>query len=158
LVLELKSAAFASGDPIPPRFTGDDGNFSPPLAWSDPPPGTRSLALVCIDPDAPHGPFTHWVVFNLPADSRDLPEGIPPEPTLDDGTNQGANDLGEIGYAGPAPPRGKLHHYVFKLFALDTPLNLPPGASHAQLRAATPGHVLAEAELIGTFETLAHHR
>lgn len=91
------------------------------------------------------------MAFNLPAESRELAQGVPPEPTLPNGTVQGANDMGQTGYAGPAPPAGKPHRYFFKLFALDTSLGLKPGASHDELRAATPGHVLAEGQLMGTY-------
>jgi Raf kinase inhibitor-like YbhB/YbcL family protein len=148
--MELTSAAFTNEDVIPTRFTGSGGNFSPPLAWSQPPQGTKTLALVCIDPDAPRGPFTHWVIFNVPGDSRELKEGVPPKPVLRDGAVQGNNDLDEIGYTGPNPPPGKTHRYMFKLFALDTTFGLPPGTSHAELRARTRGHILAEADLVGT--------
>ena len=124
--MRLTSEAFAPGDPIPPRFAADAGNFSPPLAWSEPPAGTQSLALVCIDPDAPRGTFTHWVLFDMPAAQRAIEAGLPPQPALDSGAMQGTNDGGQLGYMGPAPPPGKLHHYHFKLFALDTLLSLPP--------------------------------
>lgn len=149
--LQLTSPVFQDGEPIPPEYTGDGLNISPPLRWTEPPSGTKSLALACIDPDAPKGAFTHWVAFNLPPESRELGEDVPKEPTLPNGTVQGANDLGLTGYAGPAPPRGKPHHYVFKLMALDTELGLEPGASFSALKAATPGHVLAETELVGTY-------
>jgi Raf kinase inhibitor-like YbhB/YbcL family protein len=147
----LTSGAFTNNDVIPIQFTGQGGNFSPPLTWSETPSNTKSFALVCIDPDAPTGTFTHWVIFNIPADWRELKQGIPPKPALLDGAIQGANDAGEIGYTGPDPPPGKTHHYRFKLFALDTVLDLPPGISHSELRARTPGHVLAEADLVGTY-------
>ena len=149
--MKLTSDAFSGDDAIPVRFTARGGNFSPPLAWSQPPGGTKSLALVCIDPDAPQGTFTHWVIFNIPAEARELKEGIPPKPMLLDGTVQGNNDLDEIGYTGPDPPPGKTHRYVFKLLALDTSLDLPPGAPHGELRARTPGHILAETDLAGTW-------
>ncbi len=149
--MQLTSDAFSNNDAIPVRFTARGGNFSPALAWTDPPAGTKSFALVCIDPDAPSGAFTHWVIFNIPADKRALKEGIPPKPMLMDGETQGKNDLGELGYTGPDPPPGKPHRYFFKLFALDTALDLSPGVTHAELRARTPGHVLAEAQWMGTY-------
>jgi len=149
--MRLISDAFTNNDSIPVRFTARGGNFSPPLAWSGPPAGTKSFVLVCIDPDAPSRAFTHWVIFNIPADCRELKDGIPPKPMLLDGAIQGKNDLAEIGYTGPDPPPGKPHRYSFKLFALDTMVDIPPGSSHAEIRARTPGHVLAEAELIGTY-------
>jgi Raf kinase inhibitor-like YbhB/YbcL family protein len=149
--LELTSTAFQEGETIPQEFTGDGRNSSPPLKWSNPPSGTKSLALVCEDPDAPKGTFTHWVVFNLPPESRELAEGVPQEPALANGTIQGTNGMGRIGYVGPSPPPGKKHHYAFKLYALDTSVDLPSGASLRDLRAVMPGHVLAESELTGIY-------
>lgn len=149
---ELSSIAFQEGQPIPREYTGDGQNISPPLKWTDPPNGTKTFALVCIDPDAPRGIFTHWVAFNLPAESREVSAGVRQEGKLSNGTIQGKNDFGKIGYAGPAPPPGKTHRYFFKLFALDTSLKLSSKVSHDDLRAATPGHILAEAQLMGTYE------
>ena len=151
MALELTSAAFQGGQPIPRQYTGDGRNLSPPLTWRDPPAGTRSLALICEDPDAPRGTFTHWVAFNLPAESRELGEGVPAEPTLPNGTVQGTNDFGRAGYGGPKPPPGKPHRYVFQLYALDRPLDVPPGATKAQLLVAMKGHILGEAQLQGTY-------
>jgi Raf kinase inhibitor-like YbhB/YbcL family protein len=151
MALELTSAAFQGGQPIPRQYTGDGRNISPPLTWRDPPAGTRSLALVCEDPDAPRGTFTHWVAFNLPAESRELGEGVPAEPTLPNGTVQGTNDFGRAGYGGPKPPPGKPHRYVFQLYALDRPLDVPPGATKAQLLVAMKGHILGAAQLVGTY-------
>jgi Raf kinase inhibitor-like YbhB/YbcL family protein len=148
---ELTSTAFQQGKSIPPEYTADGLDKSPPLKWSEPPDGTKSLALVCEDPDAPKGTFPHWVVFNVPPATRELGEGIPQEPELANGTVQGSNGMGRVGYAGPAPPRGKPHHYFFKLYALDTELGLQPGATLANLRSAIPGHVLAESQLMGLY-------
>jgi Raf kinase inhibitor-like YbhB/YbcL family protein len=151
MAIDLSSPAFEEGQPIPKQYTADGRNVSPPLRWSDPPGATRSLALICEDPDAPRGTWTHWVAFNLPAEARELGEGIPPEPTLSDGTVQGTNDFGKIGYGGPSPPPGKPHRYFFKLYALDQQLQLPAGASRNQLLAAVKGHILAEGLLMGTY-------
>ena len=151
MALELTSTAFQHGETIHEQYTADGRNASPPLNWSEPPAGTRSLALVCEDPDAPRGTFTHWVVFNLPADSRELSESVSNESSLPTGTAQGTNDFGKVGYGGPSPPAGKPHRYVFKLFELDRPLDLQPGATKDQLLAAARGHVLGEAELMGTY-------
>jgi Raf kinase inhibitor-like YbhB/YbcL family protein len=151
MAFELTSSAFREGESIPRQYTGDGRNLSPPLQWSDPPANTSSLALICEDPDAPRGTFTHWVIFNVPAKSRELKEGIPPEATLPDGTVQGKNDFGKIGYGGPAPPPGKPHRYFFKLYALDRVLELRPGATRSQLLAAMKGHVLDEAQLMGIY-------
>lgn len=149
--LELTSTAFRQGERIPSEHTADGRNVSPPLNWSDPPGGTQTLALVCEDPDAPRGTFPHWVIFNLPAESRELAAGVPTEPTLPNGAVQGANDFGRIGYSGPAPPAGKPHRYFFKLYALDTALGLAAGASRDDLKAALSGRVLAEGQLMGTY-------
>ena len=149
--LQLTSSAFQEGQSIPPVYRADGLNKSPPLKWNEPPGGTKALALVCEDPDAPKGTFTHWVAFNIPPESRELGEGMPSEQKLANGTVQGKNDMGQVGYAGPAPPRGKPHHYQFELFALDTSLGLQPGISAKDLKAAISGHVLAEGRLTGSY-------
>ena len=149
--IDLTSTAFGPGEPIPKGHTADGRNASPPLRWDDAPQGTKSLALVCEDPDAPRGTFTHWVVYNLPADTRELGEGVPAKKELPDGTRQGANDFNKPGYGGPSPPPGKPHRYVFRLFALDTALDLPAGATGADLTAAVRGHAIGTGELIGVY-------
>jgi Raf kinase inhibitor-like YbhB/YbcL family protein len=151
VTLNLTSSAFSDGSPIPVEHTGDGANTSPPLQWSDPPAGTQSFALVCDDPDAPRGTFTHWVLFNLPQSSRDLRPGISPDFTLADGSRQGLNDFGHVGYGGPAPPPGPAHRYFFKLYALDGMLALPAGATKAQLLDAMRGKQLAEGRLVGVY-------
>jgi Raf kinase inhibitor-like YbhB/YbcL family protein len=150
--LQVTSTAFKEGETIPKQYTGDGADKSPPLRWSDPPDGTKSFALICEDPDAPRGTFVHWVLFNVPAKTRELPEGVPARETLDDGSRQGKNGFGNIGYGGPAPPRGKPHRYYFKLSALDTTLDLPAGATAEQARSAMSGHVLAERQLMGRYQ------
>jgi hypothetical protein len=150
--IELTSSAFAPGTAIPPRYTGDGPNLSPPLQWTEPPIGTRSLAVICDDPDAPRGTWVHWVLFNLPADSMHLNEGVPAHETLDDGAKQGKTDFGTVGYGGPAPPKGKPHRYFFRLYALDAVLELPVGASRAQVEAAMKGHILDEGHLVGLYQ------
>lgn len=151
LPLQVKSPAFADGAAVPVEYTRDGADRSPPLELGAPPPGTASLALVCDDPDAPAGTWVHWVIFNLPPKTRRLEEGLPPEETLPSGARQGRNDFGKIGYNGPAPPPGPPHRYCFKVYALDTPLDLAPGATKARLLAAMKGHVLAEGSLTGTY-------
>lgn len=148
---ELTSTAFEQGRPIPRQYTGEGQDVSPPLKWTEPPEGTKALALVCEDPDAPHGIWSHWVVFNLPAVSRELSEGVPTEDVLPNGTVQGTNDFHKIGYGGPMPPPGKPHRYFFKLYALDAPLSLNVGCRRAELLKAIEGHVRGEAELMGTY-------
>ena len=149
--IDITSTAFQEGQPIPPQFTADGKDVSPPLRFGGVPAGTRSLALVCEDPDAPRGTWSHWVLFNLPADAGGLPEGVPPEAKLPSGATQGTNDFHKVGYGGPSPPPGKPHRYFFKLYALDTTLSLPPGTTRQQLQSAVQGHVLAEGQLMGTY-------
>lgn len=146
----LTSPAFATGGTIPRKYTCDGEDASPPLAWSGAPDGTRSLTLIMDDPDAPGGTWVHWVLFGLRADVPVLPEGVPTTPTLEGGLRQGKNSWGRVGYGGPCPPRG-VHRYFFKLHALDTALDLAPGATKEQALAAIRGHILAEAELMGRY-------
>lgn len=149
---QLTSPAFEDGTPVPAQYTADGKDVSPPLKWSNVPEGTRCLALICDDPDAPRGTWVHWVLYGLPTDAVELPEGVPATDTLVNGASQGKNDSKRIGYRGPAPPRGKPHRYFFKLYALDSRLELKPGATKQELLDAMDGHVLAEARLIGTYQ------
>jgi Raf kinase inhibitor-like YbhB/YbcL family protein len=143
---ELTSTAFADGAEIPAKYTADGKNISPPLAWSFLPDGTRSLALIVHDPDAPSGDFTHWLGWDIDPEPPGLDEGAP-APT------EGANGRGETGYMGPSPPSGHgTHRYFHELLALDAAPDLDSGASREQLEEALSGHVLAKAELIGTYE------
>lgn len=149
--LQLASSSFPGGQ-IPVRYTCKGAEVSPQLAWSAPPQGTASLALIMIDPDAPRGTFTHWVLFNLPPATRALPEGLSKIGQLADGSLQGTNSAGEIGYLGPCPPPGPPHHYHFKLYAVNERLNLPAGVTRAQVKTALQGHILARGELVGLFQ------
>jgi Raf kinase inhibitor-like YbhB/YbcL family protein len=151
MTMQVSSSAFKEGETIPKEYTGDGGDASPPLQWSDPPAGTQSCAVICEDPDAPRGLWVHWVMFNLPADTRRVEEGQPTHNKLASGALQGKNDFGKPGYGGPAPPRGKPHRYYFKVYALDTALDLPAGATRADLLAAMKGHVLGEGQLMGRY-------
>ena len=110
------------------------------------------MALIADDPDAPGGTWVHWVIYDLPANAQELPEGVPPDRELANGARQGHNDFRKIGYGGPCPPRGPAHRYFFKLYALDTKLNLQPGATKAELERAIKGHVLAEAQQMGRYQ------
>jgi Raf kinase inhibitor-like YbhB/YbcL family protein len=150
-MFELSSTAFEPETTIPRTHTCDGDDRSPPLAWHDAPQGTASYALICDDPDAPAGTWVHWLIWNVPGDGQSLPEGIPTDETLPDGARQGQNDFRRIGYGGPCPPRGRPHRYFFKLYALDTTLDLAPGANKKQLLKAIQDHVLAEAELMGRY-------
>ena len=148
--MKLASPAFNDGQPIPIEYTCDGADISPPLQWSDTPAGTKSLALICDDPDAPMGTWVHWVLYGLPSKTSELPEKLPAVDTLPDGARQGITDFKRTGYGGPCPPPGKRHRYYFKLYALDTELVLKPRATKAALLKAMESHVLAEASLMGT--------
>jgi hypothetical protein len=150
--MQIATTAFPEGGTIPKKHTADGPDVSPPLNWSGAPAGTKSLALICDDPDAPRKTWVHWVLYNVPGDATGLPEGVAAAKKLADGSRHGTNDFGRIGYGGPAPPRGKPHRYFFKLYALDTTLTLPAGASKDQLLAAMKGHVLAEAQCMGHYQ------
>jgi len=149
----LSSTAFKDGGRIPRKYTCDGEDVSPPLSWTTPPAKTAELALVCDDPDAPRGTFVHWVLYGLPATTTSLPEAVPTTETLPtlSGAKQGRNSAGRIGYMGPCPPSGPPHHYHFILYALDAKLELKPGATEKELRAAMEGHVLGQAELVGLY-------
>ena len=151
MTFEIRSIAFASGGTIPEKYTCDGADVSPPLSWTEPPAGTKSLALIVDDPDAPVGTWVHWVLYNLPAATRELSAETPPTETLASGAKQGANDFRKIGYGGPCPPPGPAHRYFFKLYALNTELNLAPRATKKQLEAVMAGHILAQAELLGRY-------
>jgi len=147
------SPAFEDGGRIPDRYTGEGENISPPLAWTQPPPGTVSIAVICDDPDAPRGTWTHWLAWNIPPEAVGLPEAVPAQidPDALRGGIQGTNDSGGLGYSGPMPPPGPVHHYRFRILALDTPLNLPPRVRRKSIDMATEGHVLGSAILVGTY-------
>ncbi len=149
--IKIKSPAFVPGGKIPGKYTCDGMDISPPLAWTSGPEGTKTFALICDDPDAPMGTWVHWVLFNLPADIIELRENVPPERELESGAKQGMNDFRKIGYGGPCPPGGT-HRYYFKLYALDSEINLEAGATKSELLKAMEGHILAEGQLMGRYE------
>jgi len=151
MAFELTSPAFATGATIPQKHTCDGGDVSPPLAWTDPPPGTKAFALVCEDPDAPAGTWVHWVLYDTPASARSVSEGVAPEPSRSDGSRQGRNDFKKIGYGGPCPPPGPPHRYFFRLYALDAATGLEPGATRAEVAKAVAAHTRATAELMGKY-------
>ncbi len=148
--IKVTSPAFGEGEMIPAEYTADGRNISPPLDWSPVPEGTKSFALINDDPDAPMGTWVHWVVYNIGADVTSLEENVLPEETLPNGAVHGTTDFGRIGYGGPAPPSGT-HRYFFKVYALDTMLDLPTGATKGQVEQAMNGHVLAEGRLMGKY-------
>lgn len=148
----IESAAFKEGAFIPTRFSCRGENVSPPLKWTNPPAGSRSFALIVEDPDAPSGNWAHWVVFNLPAQTRALDENAPKQNKLPNGGLQGLNSFGNVGYGGPCPPPGKAHRYFFRLYALGDVLGLEARAPREDVLSALKGHTLGEAELMGRFE------
>jgi Raf kinase inhibitor-like YbhB/YbcL family protein len=147
----LDSSAIEAGGAISALYTCDGRDISPPLHWEHPPAGTQSFALICDDPDAPMGTWVHWVLYNLAGSQRQLPEAVPAREKLVDGTLQGRNDFGRIGYGGPCPPRGKPHRYSFRLYALDALLPLAPGVRKKDLLKAMQGHILGQAEFLGVY-------
>ena len=152
--LSLSSAAFKDGAPIPVQFTCDGTNDSPPLTWGDAPDNVASYALIVEDPDAPGGTFIHWVLYDVPATTHALSQGVPKNPIVPTlgGAKQGRTSFkNAIGYGGPCPPKGAPHHYHFKLFALDKTLGLEPGATREQVMEAMRGHELGHGELVGTY-------
>jgi peptide-methionine (S)-S-oxide reductase len=150
-VFEISSGAFRNGEMLPKEYTCSGKNESPPLSWTGAPPGTKSFALLCEDPDAPAGLFTHWMVYNLPPATVGLPPGIPRKPVLVDGSRHGMNGFGRMEYGGPCPPPGKPHRYIFRLYALNTVLALNAPVTRDVLNKSMTGHILAEAELVGKF-------
>jgi Raf kinase inhibitor-like YbhB/YbcL family protein len=150
----LTSPAFEHDGDLPLRYTADGGDVSPPLQWTGVPEGTRELMLVCDDPDAEAGVFTHWVVYGISPELDGLPEGLPKDAIVEDPVSvvQGLNEFDEAGYTGPQPPEDAdvaPHRFFFRVFAVDTELDLPPGVTRADLRRAAKDHVIAQAELVG---------
>jgi Raf kinase inhibitor-like YbhB/YbcL family protein len=148
--LEVSSASFSDGGSIPRRYTCDGEDISPTLKWSHPPAGTKSFALVMDDPDAPAN-FTHWMVYDIPADVLELTEAASARGAMPKGSAEGTNDFNRPGYGGPCPPPGKPHHYVIHLYALDIRLDLPPGATRKRLDSAIERHRVAEVRIIGIY-------
>jgi Raf kinase inhibitor-like YbhB/YbcL family protein len=147
----LTSTAFAAGTTIPIDNSCAGANNSPPLAWSGAPSGTKSFVLVLSDPDAPRGTFLHWVAFDIPGAATSLAGGVPHVDQIPGGGEQGMNGAAKIGYTGPCPPPGKVHHYHFTLYALNSTINLPKGASLTAVKSAMEAHVIGKTELVGTF-------
>ncbi|NDJ78466.1 MAG: YbhB/YbcL family Raf kinase inhibitor-like protein [Chloroflexi bacterium] len=150
----IHSKDFQPNTSIPIRHTCSGVDESPALTWNEPPPGTESFTLICDDPDAPRAePWVHWVIFRIPANVRGLPQNVAKHEELPDGSRQGKNDFGKVGYGGPCPPVGHgPHRYFFRLYALDTLPDLAAGCTKAELLAAIDDHILAETQLVGTFE------
>jgi Raf kinase inhibitor-like YbhB/YbcL family protein len=151
MALQLTSQAFHDGQPIPKKYTCAGQDVSPELAWSGAPSETKALALIVDDPDAPAGVWVHWVLYDLPSDARELPEGMPKDRELRNGARQGKNDFGKIGYGGPCPPGGPAHRYFFKLYALREKTGLSAGATKADLERAMKAKIIEHATLTGKF-------
>lgn len=152
MALSIKSSAFSDGGIMDAKYTCKGKDVSPPLSWEDAPLGTKSFALICDDPDAPFMTWVHWVIYDIPMDVIGLPEAVPKDETLSNGAKQGRNDFRRIGYGGPCPPPGGPHRYFFKLYALDTVLNLEPGLTKKALLDEMEGHILGEAQIVGRFK------
>lgn len=156
MIQSFRCSAFTDGRAVPKRHTGDGEDLSPELKWAGLPKDTKELALIVDDPDAPTPePWVHWLIYNIPADTTGLAEGVPREPTLQapPGALQGKNSWDQVGYRGPAPPQGHgTHHYHFKLYALDAPLSAGPGLDKKGLLDAMSGHVLGHCEVVGTYQ------
>jgi Raf kinase inhibitor-like YbhB/YbcL family protein len=148
--LKITSTAFEDGDMIPKNYTCDGDNVSPELSWSGAPAETKSFSIICDDPDAPVRIWVHWVVYNIPGNSKGIAEAVSTDKKLNNGTLQGLNDFGMTGYGGPCPPRGT-HRYFFKVYALDTALTIQEDVTKDVLLASMEGHVLAEGELMGRY-------
>ena len=151
--MQIKSGSFQVEETIPVNYTCEGNDISPELSWIDAPENTKSFALIVDDPDAPNKTWVHWVVYNIPANMKGFPEGISEKELKDKGIKQGINDFEQESYGGPCPPHGHgQHRYYFKLYALDTVLDLKEGASKADLEKAIEEHILAQAEVMGRFE------
>jgi Raf kinase inhibitor-like YbhB/YbcL family protein len=149
--IKLTSAAFKEGQPIPRQYTCDGVNISPPLEWSGVPKTAKTITIIADDPDAPSGTWVHWVVYDLPAEDIGLVENLPPTENLKAGGFQGTNDFGKIGYGGPCPPSGT-HRYFFKIYALDNFLSLKVASTKAVVEKAMEGHIVAQGQLMGTYQ------
>ena len=152
MALEISSPVFRNEDLIPAKYTCKEDDISPPLEWDQVPPDTQSFAIISDDPDAPAGTWVHWVIYDIPAEKRSLPEGVDKERKLPDGSMQGVNSFGRIGYDGPCPPGAMIHRYFFTLYALDKKLDLEPGLTREDLMKAMKGHIKARAWLMGRFK------
>jgi Raf kinase inhibitor-like YbhB/YbcL family protein len=152
MTLELRSSAFMEGEAIPEKYTCDGQDISPPLEWTDVPEGARSLVLLCDDPDSARNPWSHWVLYDLPAGASGVPEGYPPGELPGPGGKQGRNDFGDVQYGGPCPGGGQTHRYSFLLYALDETTGLSPGAIRVEILERMQGHILAQAALMGRYK------
>ena len=150
--IKMTSSAFTEGARIPTKYTCDGGDASPPLKWTGVPQDAKSIALIADDPDAPGGTWVHWVLYGLPPDTAELPEGLPKTDELPSGARHGVTDFGRNEYGGPCPPPGHgAHRYYFKVYALDTEIGLKAGSTKQDVLKAMKGNILAEGQLMGTY-------
>jgi Raf kinase inhibitor-like YbhB/YbcL family protein len=150
MVIDIKSTVFSEGEPIPQMYTCDSANISPPLQWKSVPEDSKSLTIICEDPDAHGGTWTHWLLFNLPGDVKALTEMVMEREILENGAKQGLNDFGTVGYRGPCPPRGTRRYY-FKIYALDVELGLEARTTRQELLKSMEGHILDKGEIMGIY-------
>ncbi len=150
MTISVVSSAFKDGEMIPRQYTCDGRDISPPLTWTGIPEGTQSLVLICEDPDAPAGVWVHWVIYNMPPSTGELPEAVPGDETLSSGARHGVNDFGRPGYGGPCPPRG-IHRYIFTLYAVDSMLDLSGKVAKHDVERAMEGRMLGKGELMGKY-------
>ncbi len=151
MTFTISSPAFKNGETIPTKYTADGENVSPPLIWADPPQGTRSFALICDDPDAPMGTWTHWVIYDIPGGQSELSEGLPPTKVLQGGAKQGLNSWGSIGYGGPSPPPGTPHRYFFRFYALKGSIDIQSGSEKRTLLRAIENLIIGQAVFHGNY-------
>ena len=146
------TSSFSNGQPVPKEYSGQGADHSPPLRWSPAPSNTKSIAVVCLDPDAPGGTWYHWFLYNLSPTAISLGENVPKAETITGGAMQGINDFKKVGYNGPMPPWGQKHRYEYRVFALDQMLPLKPGARKDEILRAINGHVVAQGAVTGSFQ------
>ena len=149
--IKISSSAFEDGGMIPSEYTCDGDDISPPLRWEDLPEKTKTIAIICDDPDAPGGTFVHWVLYDVPANKEHLDKGLPDDETFDNGTRQGITSFGKTGYGGPCPPSGT-HRYFFKIYALDVKINTATIIDKEHLLKAMEGHLLGQGKLMGLYK------
>lgn len=151
--MQVSSPAFEAGALMPKTFAADGRNFSPPLEWTDIPEGAKGYALICEDPDAPRGTFTHWLLYNLPPDMTAVPQAFSRSERISDSIKEGRNDSGTVGWFGPKPPSGSQHNYVFRVFALNEKTNLPEGLKREELLREIGPRVIAERQFSARFRS-----
>jgi Raf kinase inhibitor-like YbhB/YbcL family protein len=149
--IDITSEAFGQGARIPDEYTCKGANISPPLSFGSLPSGTQSIVVICDDPDAPSGLFTHWILYNIPENTKKIQKGVPKKPVLNDGSRHGSNSYGRMEYSGPCPPSGKNHHYQFAVYALDTVLAVRAPVTRKDIGSMMEDHIIGKGELTALF-------